>query len=201
MDIVSFIQNIQSLTESGVSLLLSHFLQALAFSIFISNLLTLILTFLGFAYAKSLSQSLIMKGFALLLMWYVKIWDHYSGLLYVFSVFSLTIVSIYVYDCCGNISERFDNWRINNRDWAIIGSFALMFTSTAFVFYSIYSTPSEKPKYDYSGIYLLIVLLILVGNMLRGRSVIYTLIGILIMNYLIGARYLVFFQTEDTVLK
>lgn len=72
-------------------------------------------------------------------MWYVKIWDHYTGILYISSVFSLGVVSIYVYGCCGNISESFDNWKTNNRDWAIISSYTFMFCSTAYVFYSIYA--------------------------------------------------------------
>jgi hypothetical protein len=33
------------------------------------------------------------------------------------------------------------------------------------------------------------VVIILLGNMLRKRSVIYTLMGVLTMNYLIGSRY------------
>jgi hypothetical protein len=73
-----------------------------------------------------------------MLMWYLKVWEHYSGLLYIVSVFSMAIVSLYVYDCCGNISEHFDNWRLNNRDWAIISSFSLMFASTAYIFYSVH---------------------------------------------------------------
>jgi hypothetical protein len=50
----------------------------------------------------------------------------------------MTVVSQYVYDCCGNISSHFDQWRKNNRDWAIIGSFLLMFSTTAYIFYSIH---------------------------------------------------------------
>ena len=143
-----------------------------------------------------MAQSITIKIIGLFAMWYLKIWDHYSGILYIVSVFALAILSIYVYDCCGNISEQFDNWRIHNRDWAIISSFVFMFASTAFVFYSIYG---NKLQYNYSGIYLLMVFLILVGNMVRGRSVIYTLIGILTMNYLVGSRYLFDNTVEDTI--
>lgn len=45
------------------------------------------------------------------------------------------------------------------------------------------------------GIYLSIIILILVGNYLRGRSIIYTLVGVLIMNYLVWARY--YFEIKD----
>ena len=123
------------------------------------------------------------------MMWYLKIWDQYSGLLYIISVFAMTVVSQYVYDCCGNISAHFDHWRMNNRDWAIIGSFLLMFSTTAYIFYSIHKDAADALNYEYSGIYLLMVFIILVGNMLRGRSVIYTLMGVLVMNYSIASRY------------
>lgn len=105
------------------------------------------------------------------------------------SIFSMAIVSIYVYDCCGTITSHFDNWRIRHRDWALIGSYTLMSVSTIYVIHALHS--EEKVKYELSGIYLLIVLLILVGNLVRGRSVIYTLLGILTMNYLLFSRFFI----------
>ncbi len=81
------------------------------------------------------------------MLWYLKIWNHYEGLLYIASVFSLAIVSIYVYDCCGNISQHFDNWCLNNRDWAIITSYTLMFATTAYIFYSLHKDAHDHLKY------------------------------------------------------
>lgn len=40
--------------------------------------------------------------------------------------------------------------------------------------------------------------LILVGNLLRRRSVLYTLLGILTMNYLIASRYLISARVEGS---
>lgn len=40
--------------------------------------------------------------------------------------------------------------------------------------------------------------LILVGNLLRRRSVLYTLLGILTMNYLIASRYLIDARVEGS---
>lgn len=180
---------IQSGFSSGSLAIVNHLLQAYFFSIALSNIVAMILKAVHFAYAGVIADSWAVKIAGVGMMWYLKIWNHYSGILYIGSVFTMGIVSLYVYDCCGNISEHFDNWRLNNRDWAIMGSFALMFTSTAYIFYSVHKDTQNPLKYEYSGIYLMVVIVVLIGNMLRRRSVIYTLVGVLTMNYLIGSRY------------
>jgi hypothetical protein len=195
-----FYSFLQGLLSASSLALLNHALQAIFFSTALSHFICAMLKGIGFAYADVVANSRIIQIIGVLVMWQLKIWDHYSGLLYILSVFSMTVVSLYVYDCCGNLSESLDSWRLNNRDWALIFSFLLMFGSTAFVFYSIHSNTESPLQYEYSGIYLLIVVVILIGNMLRRRSVIYTLIGILTMNYLIGSRYLISKKLSDSFL-
>jgi hypothetical protein len=180
---------VQQNFASGSLAIVNHLLQALFFTFTITHLVGMLLHLVHFAYVKSVAESKLVQGVSVLMMWYLKIWDHYSGLLYISSVFSLAIVSIYVYDCCGNISQHFDNWCLNNRDWAIISSYTLMFATTTYIFYSVHKDAEDALNYEYSGIYLLMVLVVLLGNILRRRSVIYTLMGVLVMNYLVASRY------------
>lgn len=194
------VENFQKVAEVGALVVVNQALQALFFSSAVTNLISFVVRLIGFAYADTVANSRIIQVFGMGLMWYLHIWDYYSGLLYIISVFSMTIVSIYVYDFCGNTSERFDNWRLNNRDWAVGFSFFFMFLSTTYVTYSIFKKSENPLQYEYAGIYLLILLLIIIGNMLRGRSVIYTLLGILTINYLIASRYLISTRVEGSTI-
>jgi hypothetical protein len=47
------------------------------------------------------------------------------------------MVSLYVYDCCGNISQAFEKWKTVRRELALILCFSGMFGSTFFVFWAI----------------------------------------------------------------
>lgn len=140
-------ENFQKIAETGAMVVLNQVLQALFFSSAITNLISFMVRLIGFAYADTVANSRMIQIFGMCMMWYLHIWDYYSGLLYIISVFSLTIVSIYVYDFCGNVSERFDNWRLNNRDWAVGFSFFFMFLSTAFVTYSIFKKSEDALQY------------------------------------------------------
>lgn len=140
-------ENFQKVAEVGALVLVNQVLQALFFSSAVANLISFAVRLIGFAYADTVANSRIIQIFGMCLMWYLHIWDYYSGLLYIISVFSMTIVSIYVYDFCGNTSERFDNWRLNNRDWAVGFSFFFMFLSTAYVTYSIFKKTENALQY------------------------------------------------------
>ena len=128
--------------------------------------------------------------FGLLLFYYLKIWDYYSGLLFFLSLFSVGVVSLYVYDCCGNISNYLDNWREQNRDIAVIVSSTLMLGTTFYLFWQVFIREDKPLVYPRVGIYCIILVLLLVGNYLRRRSIMYTMTGVLTINYLIAARYL-----------
>lgn len=151
MEILSLLaiwaQIFQELAEVGALVLVNQALQALFFSSAVANLISFVVRLIGFAYADTVANSRIIQFFGMCLMWYLHIWDYYSGLLYIISVFSMTIVSIYVYDFCGNVSERFDSWRLNNRDWAVGFSFFFMFLSTAYVTYSIFKKTGNALQY------------------------------------------------------
>lgn len=125
------------------------------------------------------------------MLFYLRIWDYYSGILYGLCIFALLMVSLYVYDCCGNISHHFDEWSKNHRDLAIIGSFLGMLVSTAFIIWEIYKENETHLRYRNSGVYLLEIVLIVLGNFLRRRSILYALLGVLVMNYLVAARHII----------
>lgn len=97
--------------ESNPIILLNHITQAFFFSLAICNLIAVLLKIAHFAYAEDLASSRISQLLGLILLFYLKIWDYYAGVLYILSIFSLALLSLYVYDCCGNISHSFDNWR------------------------------------------------------------------------------------------
>jgi hypothetical protein len=99
----------------------------------------MLLKFINFAYAETISQNILIKIIGIVFFYSLKIWDQYTGTIYMVSIFSMAIVSIYVYDCCGTITSHFDNWRIQHRDWAVIGSFTLMTVSTIYVIYALHS--------------------------------------------------------------
>jgi hypothetical protein len=132
---------------SGSVAVVNHLLQAFFFTTTITHIIALLLHMVHFAYARAVGESRAVQVVSVAMMWYLKIWDHYSGLLYIASVFSLAIVSIYVYDCCGNISQHFDSWRLNNRDWAILCSYTLMFVTTTYIFYSLHKDAHDKLSY------------------------------------------------------
>lgn len=99
----------------------------------------MLLKLINFAYADTLSHNIFIKVIGIFFFYYLKIWDQYVGAVYMISVFSMALVSIYVYDCCGTITEHFDNWRIRHRDWALLGSYTLMGLSTIYVIYALHS--------------------------------------------------------------
>lgn len=145
--LAALVESFREIAEVGALVLVNQALQALFFSSAVTNLISFVVRLIGFAYADTVANSRIIQLFGMCLMWYLHIWDYYSGLLYIISVFSMTIVSIYVYDFCGNVSERFDNWRLNNRDWAVGFSFFFMFISTAYVTYSIFKKTENALQY------------------------------------------------------
>lgn len=145
--LAALVESFREIAEVGALVLVNQALQALFFSSAVTNLISFVVRLIGFAYADTVANSRIIQLFGMFLMWYLHIWDYYSGLLYIISVFSMTIVSIYVYDFCGNVSERFDNWRLNNRDWAVGFSFFFMFLSTAYVTYSIFKKTENALQY------------------------------------------------------
>ena len=51
-------------------------------------------------------------------------------------------------------------------------------------------------EYPYSGIYLLAILAIVAGNLLKRRSIIYSLLGVFVVNYLIAMRH--FLHSKDS---
>jgi hypothetical protein len=175
--------------ELNPLVLVNHLLQAYFFSAAVCNLIAMILKLVNFAYAEEVASSLVSKLFGVFLLYYLKIWDYYSGILYIASIFSLAIISFYVYDCCGNISQSLDNWNTQHRDLAVIFSFLGMSATTAFIIWQIYENTSSNLVYEYSGIYLLEIILIVIGGLLRRRSIIYSLLGVVAINYLIAARY------------
>lgn len=48
------------------------------------------------------------------------------------------MIALYVYDCCGNISQYLDGWREQNRDLAVIISFLGMFSTTLYILCQIF---------------------------------------------------------------
>lgn len=91
--------------KDGPFIFLNHCLQTTFFCLSISSLLELFLSFIKFPYAKTVAESYLTYIFGIIFFWYVRIWDYYNGLLYITSVFCFVVVTFYIYDCCGNISE------------------------------------------------------------------------------------------------
>jgi hypothetical protein len=182
--------------EGGTPLvLINHILQAWCFSSSLCNLVAVALKIINFAYAEEVASSKLTQFLGLLLLYYLKIWDYYSGLLYILSIFSLFMVCLYVYDCCGNISHSFDKRKEQYRDLALIFSYTIMFATTAYIIWQIFKNEERPLEYTYSGIYLVEVVMIAVGNAVRKRSIIYSLLGVLTINYLIAARH--FFHDKE----
>ena len=71
-----------------------------------------------------------------------------------------------------------------------------MSSTTLYILWQIFKNKEVPLIYEYSGIYLLMLVLIVFGNFLRRRSIIYALMGVLIINYLIAARYLLHRRTD-----
>ena len=104
-------------------------------------------------------------------------------------VFAAGFVSLYVYDCCGNISESMSRFRAQYRELALILSYSLMFASTVFAYWCVQMAPNPLP-HPHLGLYLFLVLALLLTNLFRRKSALYTLNCLLICNYLIVVRYL-----------
>ena len=64
-----------------------------------------------------------------------------------------------------------------------------MFASTTFVYWSVMMATSPLP-YSYLGIYIALIFTMLIVNLVRRKSVIYTLTCILTMNYLLIGKYM-----------
>ena len=106
----SITSNLDFLDTSPL-ILINHILQAFFFSGAVCHLVAVALKIVNFAYAEEVASSRITQIVGLLLLYYLKIWDYNSGLVYILSIFAMTMLCLYVSDCCGNISENFDNWR------------------------------------------------------------------------------------------
>jgi hypothetical protein len=100
-------------------------------------MVALILKKINFAYAEEIASSKTIQVTGVILLWYIKIWNYNSDIVYAITVFSLILVSMYVYDCCGNISQCFEQWKAVRRELALLFCFVGMFGSTIFVFWQI----------------------------------------------------------------
>jgi len=66
-----------SITDSlsvGPFHILNHILQALFFSLAISNLVGIVLHQINFAYAEDVAHSRLVQLVGIILLWYIKIW-------------------------------------------------------------------------------------------------------------------------------
>lgn len=160
-------------------------------------MVAVLLKMIHFSYTEEVAASRVIQVLGVLLLYYLKIWDFYSGLLYMLSIFALMMVCLYVYDCCGNMSHYLNSWKEQHRDLALLLSFGAMLATTGYVGCQIYRNSEDPLFYQYSGIYLLQILLMVLGNLVRRRSIIYSLLGVLVINYLIAMRHLLHSQLHS----
>lgn len=152
-NLFSFLSNIFAI-DSNPLIAFNHLFQAYFFSLAVCNLVAFALKLINFSYAEEVAGSRITQIIGIGLLFYLKIWDYYSGLFYIASIFSLGVISLYVYDCCGNISEHYDNISIQRRDIALIVSVLGMFSTTMYILWQIYKNPENPLYYPYSGVYV-----------------------------------------------
>ena len=135
---ISYFSSDMSIYDVSPLKLVNHLLQAFFFSGAICHLVAVLLKIVNFAYAEEVASSRIIQLVGVFLLYYLKIWDYYSGVFYIMSIFAIAMVCLYVCDCCGNISEHFDNWKEQHRDLAIILSYSTMLGTTVYIVWQIY---------------------------------------------------------------
>lgn len=183
---MTFIRETFGMMEESPYIIVNHILQCYFFSLGVSNFIALLLKVISFEYAEQVAESRITMLIGVFLLFYCKIWALESLAMELTCYFSLVMVSLYVYDCCGNISHWLNGWQTVRREFALIGAFTVMAGSTLLLLYSVFK--SNEVHYPFTGIYLLLLVLISIGHLFRNRTILYALVGALTMNYLVAAR-------------
>jgi hypothetical protein len=183
---LAFLSEVFGLVEESPFIILNHILQCYFFSLGLSYFIALLLKQISFEYAEQVAESRITQLMGVFLLFYFKIWAFESLLMELVCYFSLVMVSLYVYDCCGNISYWLSGWKTVRREFALLATFIAMLGSTILLLYSVFK--SNEVHYPFTGSYLLLLVLISLGHLFRNRTMLYALVGTLTMNYLVAAR-------------